>query len=238
MRRWLASPPVAASASSGPPWGQVCLGSGPATDLRVSRHTYLCRCVATLMAWGALCMGAIFTPAAWGLDLSELMKLLAAKPSGEARFTETRYVKELDRPLTSSGTVAFKAPDQFSRHTLKPRPESMVVDGTRMTLERSGRKRQMELAALPEAAAMVEAVRGTLSGNGEALQRHFRPRISGEAERWGLDLTPIDIRVYNLIRVIRLSGQRSDVLQVEVQLADGDRSVMVMVMVMQPTAEK
>jgi toxin ParE1/3/4 len=30
----LASPSVAAFASSGPPWGQVCLGSGPATDLR------------------------------------------------------------------------------------------------------------------------------------------------------------------------------------------------------------
>jgi acyl-coenzyme A synthetase/AMP-(fatty) acid ligase len=32
----LSSPPVAASASSGPPWGQVILGSGPATDLRAS----------------------------------------------------------------------------------------------------------------------------------------------------------------------------------------------------------
>jgi serine/threonine protein kinase len=30
----LASPPVVASASSGPPWGQVNLGSGPAIDLR------------------------------------------------------------------------------------------------------------------------------------------------------------------------------------------------------------
>jgi hypothetical protein len=30
----LASSPVAASALSGSPWGQVSLGSGPATDLR------------------------------------------------------------------------------------------------------------------------------------------------------------------------------------------------------------
>jgi DNA-binding CsgD family transcriptional regulator len=34
----LASPPVAASAPSGPPWGQVNLGSGPATDLRPPAH--------------------------------------------------------------------------------------------------------------------------------------------------------------------------------------------------------
>jgi HlyD family secretion protein len=34
----LASPPGAASASSGPPWGQVILGSGPATDLRADHN--------------------------------------------------------------------------------------------------------------------------------------------------------------------------------------------------------
>jgi putative hydrolase of the HAD superfamily len=34
VRHTAAGPPVAASASSGPPWGQVILGSGPATDLR------------------------------------------------------------------------------------------------------------------------------------------------------------------------------------------------------------
>jgi hypothetical protein len=181
-----------------------------------------------LMGLITLGICAFFTSPTWAFDLPELMKLLAAKPSGEARFTETRYVKELDRPLTASGTVSFKAPDQFSRHTLKPRAESMVVEGSHMTLERAGRKRQMELSALPEAAAIVEAVRGTLAGNGAALEHHFRPRVSGEAGHWGLDLTPIDTRVYNLIRVIRLSGQRSEVLQVEVQLADGDRSVMVM----------
>jgi Outer membrane lipoprotein carrier protein LolA-like len=189
-----------------------------------------------LMSLSALTIGAVFAPCAVALDVPELMKLLAAKPSGEARFTETRYVKELDRPLTASGTVSFKAPDQFSRHTLKPRPESMVVEGSRMTLERAGRKRHMELAALPEAAAMVEAVRGTLMGNRAALERHFRARISGEQPSWGLDLTPIDTRVYNLIRVIRLSGRQSDVLQVEVQLADGDRSVMVMEPVVKKSA--
>ncbi len=172
-------------------------------------------------------MSVLLAPSAWALDLPELMGLLAAKPSGEARFVETRYVKELDRPLTSSGTLAFTAPDKFSRHTLKPRAESMVVEGSRITLERSGRKRQLNLAALPEAAAIVEAVRGTLSGNGEALTRHFRPRISGEAKSWELALTPLDVRLYNLVRVVRLSGKKSEVLEVEVQLADGDRSVMV-----------
>jgi hypothetical protein len=180
-----------------------------------------------LMGLGTLCTCAFLTPTAWALDLPELMSLLATKRSGEARFVETRYVKDLDRPLTSSGTLAFTAPDRFSRHTLIPRAESMVVEGSRITLERSGRKRQMDLAVLPEAAAIVEAVRGTLSGNGSALQRHFRSRVNGQAQHWELALTPLEVRLYNLVRVVRLSGKNSDVLEVEVQLADGDRSVMV-----------
>ena len=50
--------------------------------------------------------------------------------------------------------------------------------------------------------------------------------LGGNAEAWVLDLTPIEVSLYNQVRIVRLTGRRADVLSVEVQLADGDRSVM------------
>ena len=104
-------------------------------------------------------------------DLTALAALLAQRKSGEARFEETRLVSGIDGPLFSSGTLSFTAPDAFARRTLRPREESMTVQGNVMTLKRGGRSRQMTLDAVPELTALVEAMRGTLTGDAVALQK-------------------------------------------------------------------
>lgn len=160
------------------------------------------------------------------LTLPELMAVLAQRRGGEASFVEQRFVKGLDQPLRSTGTLSFVAPDRFTRSTLEPRAESVSVEGNAVTMKRGGRTRVLALDAVPEAAAMVEAVRGTLTGNAPTLQRLFRTALGGTPEQWVLDLTPIEVSLYNQVRIVRLMGRRADVLSVEVQLADGDRSVM------------
>jgi len=163
---------------------------------------------------------------AWAFGLPELMAQLARRSSGEARFSEQRFVKGLDEPLVSSGTLSFAAPDRFARRTLQPRPESMVVEGNTVTFSRGGRSRSLTLDASPEAVIAVEAVRGTLTGNAQVLQKHFRTRLTGDAERWTLELTPIDGSAAGSLRNVHVSGRRDEVLQVETQLLDGDRTLM------------
>lgn len=163
---------------------------------------------------------------AWAFDLGELMGLLGKQKSGEARFTEQRFVSGLEQSLHSSGTLSFTAPDRLARHTLRPRAESFMVEGNRLVLERGGRVRQMSLDAMPEIAAMVAALRGTLSGDGTVLQQHFRPTLSGQAAQWSLTLLPLDERLASIVKLMRLDGQQADLRSVEVQLVDGDRSVM------------
>lgn len=162
----------------------------------------------------------------WALDLSQLMAQLAQRSSGEVRFAEQRFVSGLDQPLRSSGTLSFTAPDRLTRHTLLPRPESFVVEGNRITLERSGRARQTSIDAAPELAAFVTAIRGTLTGDAVALQQHFKPSVAGTPGQWTLTLLPLDDRVGAVVRQLRLEGQHADLRLVEVQLSDGDRSVM------------
>ncbi|MDM0112397.1 outer membrane lipoprotein carrier protein LolA [Variovorax sp. J22R133] len=163
---------------------------------------------------------------AWAFDMPELMALLSRQKSGEARFTEQRFVRGMDGPLESSGTLSFTAPDKLTRRTLTPRPESMVVEGNTVTLSRGGRTRTLTLDSAPEMGGMVDALRGTLSGDGALLQRQFRSTLKGSGADWTLDLQPVDDRLAAQVRSVRLSGRQGDVLGVEMEFIGGDRSVM------------
>jgi len=161
--------------------------------------------------------------AAFGFD--ELMATLAERKSGEARFAEERFVSGLDQTLNYTGTLSFSAPDRLERHTLTPRRESFIVEGNQLTLQRGERVRRLALDSVPELAAMVAAMRGTLSGDASVLRRHFRASVDGRAARWTLTLVPLDQRLLGVVRLLRIDGMQADVRVVELQLADGDRSV-------------
>ena len=175
--------------------------------------------------WALVALLCAAAPA-WALDLNELMGLLARQKQGEANFTEQRYVRGFDGPLAASGTLSFTAPDQLVRRTLTPRPESMVVDGNHLTLSRSGRTRSMTLDSVPELQGLVEAMRATLAGNTQVLQRYFTSTVGGSASDWTLDLAPVDARLASQVAMLRLSGKAGEVLGVEMEFRGGDRSVM------------
>ncbi len=160
------------------------------------------------------------------LDLAQLMQLLAQVKAGEAVFTEKRTVAMLERTLESSGKLSFEAPDTFVRETLKPRHERLAVVGNVVTMSLGTRSRTVPLDSVPEAAVIVEAIRGTLTGNREAIERNFTANVTGAAARWTLELVPLVPRLRELVISVRVSGQQALVREVVVAMADGDRSVM------------
>jgi hypothetical protein len=166
------------------------------------------------------------TAPAWALNLAEVTALLAKNKSGEARFTEERYVSTIDGPLRAAGTLSFEAPDRFTRNTTEPRAEAMEVQGNTLLLKRSGRTRQMTVDAIPELSALIEAVRGTLTGNAVLLDKFFKTQVEGNPARWTLTLVPRDARLATQVRELKITGLQSDMRSVELWLAGGDRSVM------------
>lgn len=178
--------------------------------------------------WTVLLLAALLPlpAAAQAFDLPALMALLAQRKSAEARFTEERTVSSLDSPLMSSGTLSFAAPDRFTRVQLEPRAESMEVQGNTAILKRGGRTRTMALDTVPELAALVDAVRGTLAGDAARLKQHFRTEVGGSPARWQLALVPVDARLASQVTRIEIVGQRTDVRSIDLRLAGGDRSLM------------
>jgi len=74
--------------------------------------------------------------------------------------------------------------------------------------------------------ALIEAVRGTLSGDAATLRKHFETRVEGSPGLWTLTLVPKDARLAAQVREMKIAGQGNALRSVELWLAGGDRSLM------------
>ena len=172
-----------------------------------------------LLGFGLSAQAAQFT-------VGELMGALANNKHGAATFTEKKYISILDRPVESSGGLLFVPPARLEKRTLKPKVETLVLDGDVLTVERQLQRHVLQLKDYPEVAAMIESIRATLAGDRKALERVYDLSLEGSSDRWTLALTPLDTRVGSVIARIRMEGTRGEVRTVEILQADGDRSVM------------
>ena len=182
-------------------------------------HFLLCALV-----WLALLVSPIVQAAP--LSIAQLMESLAKHPQGAATFTEKKTISILDQPVESSGELLFIAPARLEKRTLKPKPETMVLDGDTLTLERGQHKHVLQLKDYPEVAGMIESIRATLAGDRKALERVYHLALDGSQERWTLVLTPLDPKVGAVIARIRMEGAEDVVRSVEILQADGDSSLM------------
>jgi outer membrane lipoprotein-sorting protein len=184
----------------------------------------LCGPLAAMLA--ALAVLAWSVPAFAGWDLQQLMDALAQSKSGRATFVETKHIAMLDRPVVSSGELLYTAPDRLEKRTLKPKPESMIVQGGELTVERGGRTYRVQLDAQPQLAVFIDSIRGTLAGDRKALEHNYRLGLEGTQQDWVLRLVPLDEKMQAVIKQIRIAGAQDQVKSVEITQADGDSSVM------------
>jgi len=162
---------------------------------------------------------------AWSIDA--LLQALAKTPPGRATFTEKKTLAILDRPVESSGELSYRPPDRLEKRTIKPRAETMVVEGNTLTLLRPPRTFTLQLQEQPALAGVIDSIRGTLAGDRKMLERSFRLQLEGPAERWTLTLFPTDPAMAANVHLIRIGGVQADVRTVDVIQTDGDRSAMV-----------
>ena len=160
------------------------------------------------------------------LDIDQLMRGLAQTRASHARFVETKSIAMLDQPVESSGELFYSAPNRLEKRTLKPRRETMLVDGSALLIERGRKKHRLQLQDYPELAAFIDSIRGTLAGDRAALERNYKLSLDGSAARWTLQLLPTNKKMQAVVRYIRITGAREEVSSVEVTQTDGDSSLM------------
>lgn len=185
-------------------------------------------CAAILLSTACFAAPPAQEQAQAGFTLDQLMKSLAQRKHGEVSYEETDYLAVLDRPLKSSGVLIYDAPDHLEKRTIKPKPQSLTLDGDQLTVQRGRRKYQMQVSAYPKLAPLVDAMRDTLAGNEAALEKVFKVGFTGDADDWKLELVPLDAEVARNVRDLEIRGAHDEIRSVEILQVSGDRSVMVL----------
>lgn len=163
---------------------------------------------------------------AWGID--QLMQALAQVKTAKARFVERKYLAMLNAPLDSSGTLVYTAPGRLEKYTRLPKPETLVLDQDKLSIEYKdrGQRRTLALQDYPVIWAFVESIRSTLAGDLATLNRFYRANLAGSEEQWRLSLKPVDPKIQTVVKEIYIGGSRNRVRTIEIVETEGDRSVM------------
>ena len=163
---------------------------------------------------------------AWNVE--DLMRSLAQVKKSSATFVERKHLSMLKTPLEFSGTLVYAAPGHLEKHTLLPKPESMVLDQDKLVVQSGDghQKRALSLQDYPAVWAFVESFRSTLAGDMETLNRFYRVTLEGHPKQWQLVLLPIDPKMKNLVSEIRISGSAEQINTIEIREPEGDYSVM------------
>ncbi len=194
------------------------------TELRLFWPGRICSALINLMLALLLCGGSA-NASDWNLDV--LMEQLAQRSSGQATFSETRFLAVLDEPIEQTGTLAF-APGRLEKFTQRPHPERMTVIGDLLTVEigPERKQRQLRLHRYPALWGFIEGLRATLTGNLEVLRRFYRIDLHGSADDWELVMVPSQSEMAAVVRLVSIRGGLGRIAVIELVQKNGDRSVM------------
>ena len=159
--------------------------------------------------------------------LEAVMRRLATVPDSRASFVEEKTVAALAEPVRSQGWLAYRRPGYLEKATTGPVAESLMVDGDRLSLIIAGQQpRLIDLRDEPALAALVDAIRGTLSGDVSTLRRSYAVAMKGDVGAWTLTLTPTTPPLTDMLRQVVVEGAAATLRRVETLQPNGDRSVM------------
>ena len=174
----------------------------------------------------AAILALLTAQAATAADLDRLMSALAQRKHGHVTFVEEKYLSMLDKPVKSSGELLYDAPDRLEQRTLSPKRETLVLQNGVVTADRGRRHYVLDLRQYPQIVPFIESIRATLAGDRAALERVFRLSFSGTFDSWTLILRPLDEKLAHTLRQIDIDGTQAAIHKVQIQEADGDRSVL------------
>lgn len=159
-------------------------------------------------------------------DIAQLMQSMAQIRSGHASFIESKSIAMLDAPVVSEGELFYTAPDKLEKRTIKPKPESMLLQGGTLTIEQGRKKHVLQLQRYPEVAAFIESIRATLAGDLQALERTYDLSLNGDSDRWTMKMLPLNENMKKVVQKIEITGEKNMLRTILISQADGDSSLM------------
>jgi Outer membrane lipoprotein carrier protein LolA-like len=159
-------------------------------------------------------------------NLVQLMGSLAHRKHGHVAFVERHFLAILDQTMESSGELFYEAPNHLEKRTLKPKPESIVLDSGTLRVRRGNHFHVMSLREYPQIAQFIDSIRATMAGDLVSLNKIYTIGFATSNEGWHLALVPRDAKLAAVIARIRVSGVSDEIRTIEFERRGGDHSVM------------
>ncbi|MCC2643412.1 MAG: putative transrane protein [Nitrospira sp.] len=160
------------------------------------------------------------------LDVPALMDMMAQVTSRKDRFTESKTMAMLTKPLVLTGTLGYRRPDLVEKHVLTPYEEHLLVQGDQLILSsREGTKR-IAVKSHPLIWSFVEAIRASLAGEVSVLRRLYHIKLQGTLQGWTLTLRPLNPQAAEYLASVTLTGHGDRLTTVDIRETGGDRSLM------------
>ncbi len=136
------------------------------------------------------------------------MAHMAQATQRRASFVEEKRLAALSVPLRAEGTLEYRKPDHLEKITTTPRYESLVVDGNRLVINGNDNDAPhvVELDGQPEIRALIDTIRGALSGDLGLLRRLYDVSGTGTVAGWHIVLRPRDAGIARVVKEVELSG--------------------------------
>lgn len=176
--------------------------------------------------WLPALLLAATAPLAWAQaapDSDAIVRSLARPAPAATPFVEVRESPLLKAPLRVSGEYRRPDADTLVREVRAPYAETTTLRDGQAVLAREGRpERRFALSRAPELAALQGSFGALLSGDPEALRRHYTVESEGDAQRWVLRLVPRDDRLAAKLRELRLHGRGDELRCIENAAVQGE----------------
>ncbi len=156
------------------------------------------------------------------LELDFLLLQMSGTPGVVAEFHERKFLRLLDAPLESEGTLYFQPPDRLARVTKLPARTRLVLDGGRMRFSDEAGASDVALADNPVARVFAENMVAIFRGDRAELEKRYRLEFHAEGERWQLSLSPRGAPLDRVIASIKLTGAGRVLRELDVVEIDGD----------------
>lgn len=122
--------------------------------------------------------------------LTKLQQQRAQMPAITANFSEEKTTRLLAKPITSTGTIAFQAPNKFRRELVGNNPSTTVCDGSELWIYYPNFK-EAEHYTLGQKQFFDDSLAALTAGlNFNNVEKYFKVAVTKEGHGYRIALTP------------------------------------------------
>jgi hypothetical protein len=165
---------------------------------------------------------ALMTTCAWSLELAAVLENAAVTPPSRVSFREERHNPMLREPMVLTGHLEYLSAGVLRKVIETPFEEAFLVDADHVTIERDGEIRKLAVNRSRSLKTILGAIEAILSGESDKLESVFNYELSGTADAWSVQLTPISRRIAKRLEGLQVTGDNQSVTSIRIVLESGE----------------